>query len=573
MRSIFTLSIFLAICFNAHLQDSPVTANTLDFPIYNQDNVIVENLSTMTGSGVPICSGTVGNDDYFYRFVAESNGVKVVANADNFDIVVEIWDEANAQSMFCVNLNGLGGQEYLINNNLTPGNEYFLRFHSADGNSGDGVFSFSYSHLPYFGLRPQFELTSQDGDYYRLFESIQRDFTTSLNFDQTIWNFTRVSDGETAQYVTNGNGYGVQLNVVEQNIASVDIPFFCYGEEYEVQLELSIEGVSCGLGPVRNIIFQAEPNTWVTNITDGAILDPYVGQIHLRNTHYDQVMEWEYYYFETLITTYESAQGQYGMNLSLIPEILYNKPYKVRVRVTSCGTTGPWTDFLQFVTSDDMPYTELLPEFHNADVSNIGSIQCEIIPSATSYIWQFAPIEFNDPTFTPIGPAIVQETIAASIVFTQMPVPLNPGTIYRVGVKPVFGYGEQFGDYGNFHQIGTAGSELGTNVINNSSDNIQTFSSQFNLNFSSISSPMTKSPNYVEQPININGSQKNQVVPFNTLSYKIEVYNSNGVLVSEAMFDEMDSINYSTLLASLSSGIYILKIHNEKFQEVIKIKI
>jgi len=99
----------------------------------------------------------------------------------------------------------------------------------------------------------------------------------------------------------------------------------------------------------------------------------------------------------------------------------------------------------------------LRPEYCNTTQYAGVTLQCEFLEVVDQYAWQLTPVDNDDPTYTPIGPAIVTYSRQTTALYL-LPLGLEYGTTYRVGVKPMLGTTDacnspQEGDYGYFCHV------------------------------------------------------------------------------------------------------------------------
>ena len=536
----FILILTLALSGIAFCQsDTPDGSASLILPDYESALIETSAIFTTTSSGPASC-GASSTDDVFYEFTAVNPGVEFVLNSGQFDGVLDLWD-AGLTSLECINTAAGIGEEQMWFTQLVPGDTYYLRIHSADGVSGTGDFNLEYRSLPTRELAANYQTTSIDGDPFRIFDFLRR--TSGPPIESSRWKFRNTADNSTYIYEHLIDFFQISINVVETEAGTLAAPFFCYGNTYEVSVETVIEGMGCGFGNSHEIVFQAEPNTRLGDAYISSFVDPSFDFIQVANTSLDQEVEWEFYEFGTFVELITTAQGQNRLYLNTSTNVLYNRAYTVRTRVTSCGYTGPWSDEYQIFTSD-IPYANLLPGVCDNIYGNGAIVNCASVSVASGYFWQVAPIELNDPTFTPIGPAIVYES-AIQVVSL---VGLEPNTAYRISVKPIFGNGAQVGEYSAFCQIGTAGSGVGMSLEDTGNSNENT-----NFQIINTADKLTIYPNPAE-----NG-QINVTVPTGDSSAKISIYSSQGQLIHRDLLNGNSSIDVS----SFAKGNYFIQVTSE----------
>jgi hypothetical protein len=143
------------------------------------------NLTPLTNSGIPFCSGS-GSNDAFYTFTmptamqaGHTIGIKVTLQGLAFDGVIQILNNSNV-SVACKNAVAGTVDEDLVHYfpNGTTGT-FHVRVHSASGSIGAGTFQLCVRQIPELFLRPQFVVTNNAGQPYQLGNQMQRVFLTN----------------------------------------------------------------------------------------------------------------------------------------------------------------------------------------------------------------------------------------------------------------------------------------------------------------------------------------------------------------------------------------------------------
>jgi hypothetical protein len=517
-------------------------------PVYESPSNLAGSISGFT-STLPATCSAVADDDGFLQFTAVTQGAQFVLNSTSFDGVLELLDDTYT-SLTCTNTSSGIGEEIIWYTTLVPGDTYYLRIHSADGTTNTGAFNLQYSSLPEKVLAAAFWTTNVNGNSYRLTDYIRRIIGSPV--EESRWKFRNTTTNETYIYVIVGNFYQVSLSDAEDEAGTLASSFFCYGNTYEVSIESVVNGLGCGYGQGYEIVFEEEPTTVLSENYISAFLNPGADFITAANTHNDQVMDWEFSEFGVLLETIQTDQGLNRLYLNTSNQIVFNRAYTVRIRVTSCGVTGPWSEYYQFFTSD-IPYVSLISGTCNSTINNGSSVNCGSLNLATGYFWQLAPIILDDPTFTPIGPAIVLESTVSAVVLNG----LEPNTAYRIAVKPVFANGAQLGEYGTFCQIGTSGSGVGLLIEDNSDESTNIQISTLNDNIKVYPNPVTKGTLFID-------------ILSKEIDYSLLIYNSYGELNYKDVIRKSSSID----LSLFQKGSYIVKVISENsiFHERILIR-
>ena len=547
--TITSFLLFLSI-FAFSQSNEPDGSSSIILPAYESALSLAGNINGFTSS-FPANCGASANDDGFIQFTAVTQGAQFILNSTEFDGVIELLDDTNA-SLSCINTVVGIGEEVIWYTTLTPGNIYYVRIHSADGITNTGAFDLQYSSLPEKVLMGAFRTTNVNGNDYRLTDYIRR--TIGSPVEESRWKFRNTATNEIYVYVIVGDFYQVCLDDAEDVAGTLAEPFFCYGNTYEIAIEVVVNGLGCGYGRAYDLVFEDEPTTVLSGAYISAFLNPGSDYITAAITHNDQVMEWEFSEFGQILETIQTPQGDNRLYLNTSNQLIFNRAYTLRIRVISCGVTGPWSTYYQIFTTD-IPYVSLLPGTCNSIKNNGSAVNCVTLTLATGYYWQLAPILLDDPTFTPIGPAIVLESQVSAVVLSG----LQPNTAYRIAVKPIFANGAQVGEYGTFCQIGTSGSNVGMLLEDNDDSDEST-----NIQISTLGDKVSIYPNPV-----INGTLFIDLLDKDA-DYLILIYNSYGELKYENRIKENSTIDSS----SFKDGTYIVKAisENSTFHERIIIR-
>jgi hypothetical protein len=201
-----------------------------------------------------------------------------------------------------------------------------------------------------------------------------------------------------------------------------NFPCICYGKVYDVYIEIQMDGIWCGEGPVRTLAMEAYPNNTISNAPCATLtlLGGVLNSTYLGST---AITEWEFSLAGNVVATTQSLPGITTLNLNIaaLSCLRYNRIYSVRIRMNYCNVWGLWS----------APY-------------------CLIT----------APIPYLTVTGPP--PAIVSTTAVEVLMLNQFA--LTPGNSYRIGVKPKLTTcnSPQEGDYGPFCVV-TIGSVFAPN--------------------------------------------------------------------------------------------------------------
>jgi hypothetical protein len=453
-------------------QEGPASALSLTLTDYLANTASGAGCTTTagnlgaSGSGVPTCSG-LDNNDVWYQFTATTQAARFTVTTASFDAVVEVLESGTLNSVACANANGANSGEILRVSTLTIGANYLLRIHSSNG--GGGSFTVCGQFYPFAEVRPTYTPnppTDTGLPGYKVVDQTRRtQWGAAQNalIQGTRWYLTDIDSGEEFFRQENGNNGILILN----SLGGV-----CYGRQYMVVVEVQTDGFWCGTSFERLIDMEDLP---VAEIAPSVIGQTYTaaGQINALFLGSGGIFEWRF--------TTDNGQTQFtsqtnlgisSLLLSTIPCLRYNRIYTIEVRSLYCGVWGPWSE-PGFIFTSLVPYVNLQPQFCNTVQTQGSYLFCDFTPNVSQYAWQFAPVDPNDPSMTPIGPAVVV-TSPISILYL-LPIGLTPGTTYRVAVKAIFGLADgcgtpQEGDYGNFCNITMAGGSL----VSPSSPNLDT---------------------------------------------------------------------------------------------------
>lgn len=127
-------------------------ASAITLPVTLSTNLTT---GTQTGAatasaGIPVCSvsGTVPDDDVWYKFVALNTTEVVTVNSGvSFNAAIQLFSGSCGAltSIACVNATGTGQVETLTATNLTKTQTYYIRVYHAGIGGGSGVFTINVS--------------------------------------------------------------------------------------------------------------------------------------------------------------------------------------------------------------------------------------------------------------------------------------------------------------------------------------------------------------------------------------------------------------------------------------------
>jgi len=361
-----------------------------------------------------------------------------------FNGVLQVLNNAATISYGCSNAaTGTGNEDLtLMFDNSLVGQTMHVRVYSASGAIGSGAFQLCARQIPELKLRPQFIVTNNAGNYYQLYDQINREFfnnpgpvqkTGWLLIDQTT---------QTQHYA--------EVNGISTIITLNQIPGLCYDRIYMVFCRVQIGGIWCGYGVGRPIRMAEYPITSVIPVTGGVTqcggtFDIYQSQLLATFVAPGQIFQWEFTTDngQTVIIC-QGAPGSSIMVLDSCNGLQYNKIYSIRIRVQICGVWGPFISTNCFILTSTIPYTQLRPDYCPALVGAGSNIIANYVANATQYAFKVFPIDCNDPLMQPTG--IAQTVIHNSNIFPLNLISVSPGQCYGVQVKPFIG--NQEGEFG-----------------------------------------------------------------------------------------------------------------------------
>lgn len=432
-------------------------------------------LSAVTGEATTTCSPAV-TDAKWFRFTVPSAipsaAVRVTVNPTGFDAVIDFYAGTAASPIYkeCSNTAGSGTSEILrttwATNPISPGTEYYFRV-SSTTDVASGCFDVKVEYFPTAYVSSGSPNPTVDAGLvgYKVTNNLKRNypsFTAQNNLVQGTR--FRVVDASDATNTCTGTLTGT----LDQKIL-YDFPCVCYGKTYNVWVELKMDGIWCGEGPVRTITMEAYPNTTINNVScQSQLLQG--GQLTTSTLGPNAVLEWEFSTNGTVISTVQTASSTTNifLNNANLSCLRYNRIYSVRVRVRYCNVWGEWSAPYCLITAPlpVLTITGAPPAYANicnSTISRYSIIYTQFVQGATQYIWQIAPVSLSAP-LVPTGPAIVATT--ATEVLQLATQPLQSNTSYRIAAKPFLNScsDPQQGDYGYFCVITTSAAVQNPNT-------------------------------------------------------------------------------------------------------------
>jgi hypothetical protein len=431
-------------------------------------------LVTTSGEIATTCTAAAPTKACWFKFTVPagtlSAAVKVTVVPTGFDASIDFYAGTAAAPIYkeCVNAGASGVTETLkttwANNPVNPGTEYYFRVGS--NGTAASCFTVKVEYYPTAQLLSS-PVPSPDAGLvgYRTNNFAKRNnptFAAQNNLvTSTRYRFVDQAD-PTGTPCTGNTG----ASSVDQ-VYLYTFPCICYGKTYDVYIEIQMDGIWCGEGPVRTMAMEAYPNNTISNapcatvtLLGGVLNSTYLGP--------SAITEWEFTLAGNVIVTTQSAVGitTLNMNIAALSCLRYNRIYSVRIRMNYCNVWGQWSTPYCLITAP-IPYLTITgppPAYANicgTTISPYSIVYSQFTQGAGQYIWQIAQVNPSAPQ-TPIAPAIVSTTATEVLMLNQFG--LVTGNSYRIAAKPklISCNTPQEGDYGPFCVV-TIGAAMNPN--------------------------------------------------------------------------------------------------------------
>jgi hypothetical protein len=419
-------------------------------------------LVTTSAQTTSTCTVAAPTKASWFKFTvpaaAKSAAVRITVVPTGFDASIDFYAGTAAAPIYkeCVNSGGSGVTEILrttwANNPVNPGTEYYFRV----GSDGTAALCFTVKVEFY----PTAQLSSSPNPSpdaglvgYRTNNFVKRNYPSNIAQNNLVtstrYRFVDQADPTGTPCTGNTGNSGVDQWLL------YNIPCICYGKVYDVYIEIQMDGIWCGEGPVRTLDMEDYPNNTISNApcANLTLLNGVLNSTYLGST---AIAEWEFSLGGIVVATTQSLPGITSLNLnnSALSCLRYNRVYSVRIRMKYCGVWGQWSAPYCLITVP-IPYLTVTgppPAYANicnTTISPFAIVYSQFTQGANQYIWQIAQVNPAAPQ-TPIAPAIVSTTAAEVLMLNQFA--LTPGNSYRIGVKPKLTScnSPQEGDYGQF---------------------------------------------------------------------------------------------------------------------------
>jgi hypothetical protein len=505
-----------------------------------------------------------------------SAAVKITVVPTGFDAVIDFYAGTAASPIFkeCSNA-AVGNTTEILRttwatNPVNPGTEYYFRV-SSTTDVASGCFDAKVEYFPTAFVNASPNPAADTGlPGYKANQFLKRNYpaaaTPNALVQSTRFRVVNIADG-TVTCTGTIAGAADQLLIY-------NIPCMCYGNNYNVWVELKLDGIWCGEGPVRQVNMESTPTNSISN---AACASQTLLSGVLNTTYFGTAaqIEWEFSSGGTVVATVQTPVGAtniqlYNPGLSCLR---YNRIYSVRVRMKYCNVWGDWSSPYCLITAP-IPYLTITgppasgyANICGTTISQYSFVYTQFVQGASQYIWQVAQVNPSAPTI-PIAPAVVTTTgIEYLNLATQG---LTPGLSYRIAAKPRLTScnSPQEGDYGQFCLITVAG---GVAPENPSSLQAQDGNEHVDVNYRNSELPMEVDQQGNVAVISFQGiDQKLITVRFlSELALgkgRVDVLNVAGQLIysTEVFSESLDQLIQLPLPQNCSTGLYLVKFQTER---------
>lgn len=539
------------------------------------------NYCLVAGSGQTATTCATNLTDLrWFRFTVPtgtpSAAVKITVVPTGFDAVIDFYSGTAASPVFKECSNAVVGNTTEIlrttwaTNPIAPGTEYYFRV-SSTTDVASGCFDVKVEYYPTAFVNASPNPTADTGmPGYKANQFLKRNYpnaaTPNALVQNTRFRIVNITDGTTT---CTGliNGSADQLLIYS-------IPCMCYGNNYNVWVELRIDGHWCGEGPLRQVNMEASPTNAISNaacqtqtLLSGVLTTSYYGTA--------AQIEWEFSSSGSVVATVQTAAGATNIQLYNpgLTCLRYNRIYSVRVRMKYCNVWGDWSAPYCLITAP-IPYLTVTgppatgyPNICGTTISQYYFAYTQYVQGASQYIWQVAQVNPAAPN-VPLAPAVVTTTTTEILNLATQG--LTPGLSYRIAVKPRLTScnNPQEGDYGQFCVVTIAGG-----AAPNSGANMDLVSSE------TVEGNHEKN---MELPMDIDQQGNVAVIRFQGIDEKmitvrflneaalgkgqVEIVNMSGQIIfaSDVYSESLDQLIQLPLPQNCASGIYLVRVQTEK---------
>lgn len=407
-------------------------------------NFTSHSLVSTTGEVFPSCAGSQTVCWFKFNIPTPANttlgtkSIKIEIQGAAFSPVIDVFD-ASVVWKECIA--GTVMKTDPTSNPIVPTNDYYIRISSTSPSAGSS-FQIGVQYYPVAEVRPGYYPTlSTDPDGYSICDAFRRNNIVASG--SSLVQASRFTFTPTT--TPNSGSCSVLLNGTSPLILLSQLSCLCYNINYDVQVELQVDNHWCGGGTIRNIQMQAGPTTAITTANNSTI--QFSSNISCSASCSNSTYEWEFTSQNGTVTTYQTTIS--NLPLYFVNCLRFNRIYQARVRIISCGVTGPWCGING---ADGTPLTFFTPpmptipvptgpigtgpgpnNFCYTQVGQYSVVDVDFYQGIDTYIFQFVKVASSAP-FTPIANPVIVFTGSSVCPITTGG--CSPGNTYRVGIKP-----------------------------------------------------------------------------------------------------------------------------------------
>lgn len=502
-------------------------------------------LASATWSGESQCAGSGSAPDVWYSFVAPASVVFINAEGSgNLDLAVEVFAACGGTGLTCGNAAGPGAAEALSLSGLTTGATYYVALYNVNA---DVLTSEDFTLV--VGYIPSVELRSQDCDQFNYTTNDIIRATSpgpsSLTITGYEWRFEELEAPNNVYELVSPNG-------TNPNYRLQWFPQIAYGRTYDVSVRVLVAeggdagdfGPSCTIGLQSNVLstqLQAQFANQFYNYCATVAATPVGAATQYR---------WEFFDLSNTISVLGSNNSRL-LRLHQVPGLQLGQVYIVTAFATVAGVESP-VGTLRFITmNNSVPNTGLNQALYPCgDIYPAnGVLQANEICRASSYTWRF-----TNTSQTQAALLYTRTDGNRAINLNWLP-DLIPGDSYNVDVRA--SQGNLVGDYSTICNI-TVGEPVTSLLATNDFDGnakgpvhgefLTEEGAVFEVNLSG----------------NTEGASSLQVHVSNDLGglVQLEIYDLSGKLVIKRQDTVEGYADINWPLASLPSGMYLLRAFN-----------
>ena len=436
-------------CLIPELEDAPPAgceeAITIAPEVTFAESQMGGSIADASPSGAEQCvdAGTP-HADQWYTFTANSETMFIRGwGMNDFDAVVEVYDECGGELLACQNENGAGTEEFIILTDLEIDSDYVYRIYSA----GDAPSTENYTTAVAYIPRVQLQAQSCGVMDYDLNDVIYS--TTPPNFYLLTnygYEFTELEEPFNTYEITSpGGSYPFLLSW---------FPQMEYGRTYEVRTRVRMYegnhwgeyGPACIIGTGSGV-----PETGLHPNFQGETVN-YCDLIYAQPVPNASQYNWEFSDGENV---YEYTNSNYNLIVKNVPGLQPGVTYDVDVYATVGGEEGTTSSTSTLTINPDVPETALNDAITPCGETypKIGTVMyADPVCKATSYTWRFSNTSSDQDDL------IYVRTGGAYNILLNWVTGLIPGDSYDVDIYATIP-GANPGEYGDVCNITIEGAD------------------------------------------------------------------------------------------------------------------